>query len=423
MIYQLVVSAAAVGLRVLLAGPQWREIFHDRPEVITPLNDIDGLLEGVWLKSNGLKVYGGSVVRQPPTVLYAFESMAIQLDDLSQAWILADVACGLVLGLVAQQFLQLGWLRDQQSKKDARLHKHCPDEVLISAPDVRYIVSGLYMLNPYTIAACSALSLSVWTNLFIALSMFFAVYSQPVLAGGVLAVAAHMDIHNVLLLAPLVIACGTYTAKSSIGFAACVGSFVIGLYTLLVMSSDIVQGWSFVDPVYGNSLQYEDPRPNTGLWWYVTIEVFALYRPFFIRTFQLMACVHVIPLCVRFQEDPMFAMTVLLGANALLKPYVSVSDAALYLPLVAMHPHVLRYCSTLFIGLAAVVFASLLAPIMWYIWIFSGSGNANFYYAITLLYNLGHVVILGDLARSFLRREYDLRNGIYHKLGESVVLS
>ena len=36
-------------------------------------------------------------------------------------------------------------------------------------------------------------------------------------------------------------------------------------------------------------------------------------------------------------------------------------------------------------------FTSILAPSMWYLWIYAGMGNANFFYAVTLAYNTAQV--------------------------------
>jgi phosphatidylinositol glycan class U len=51
-----------------------------------------------------------------------------------------------------------------------------------------------------------------------------------------------------------------------------------------------------------------------------------------------------------------------------------------------------------------------LAPIFWHLWIYAGSGNANFFYAITLVYNLGQVLLLIDIVYASLRREFDVKN-------------
>ena len=37
-------------------------------------------------------------------------------------------------------------------------------------------------------------------------------------------------------------------------------------------------------------------------------------------------------------------------------------------------------------------FSSVLAPIFWYLWIYAGSANANFFYATTLAYNTSQVI-------------------------------
>jgi phosphatidylinositol glycan class U len=39
------------------------------------------------------------------------------------------------------------------------------------------------------------------------------------------------------------------------------------------------------------------------------------------------------------------------------------------------------------------VFCTVLAPILWHLWIYAGSANANFYFAITLVYSTGQVSI------------------------------
>jgi len=45
-------------------------------------------------------------------------------------------------------------------------------------------------------------------------------------------------------------------------------------------------------------------------------------------------------------------------------------------------------------------FATVLAPVNWYFWIHQGSGNANFYYAITLVYNIAHVLLILDVIKT-----------------------
>lgn len=65
---------------------------------------------------------------------------------------------------------------------------------------------------------------------------------------------------------------------------------------------------------------------------------------------------------------------------------------------------VLRYG---FIAAAALLYAALLGPAFWHLWIYAGSGNANFFYAITLVWSLGLSIVLADSVFAVLRDELD----------------
>lgn len=53
------------------------------------------------------------------------------------------------------------------------------------------------------------------------------------------------------------------------------------------------------------------------------------------------------------------------------------------------------------------LYSAVLFPVFWYMWIYQGSGNANFVYAITLVYGIGQIVLVVDLIYAFLRRQWD----------------
>ena len=40
-----------------------------------------------------------------------------------------------------------------------------------------------------------------------------------------------------------------------------------------------------------------------------------------------------------------------------------------------------------------ILVAFLMTPITWYLWIYTGSANANFYFAMTLVFNVAQVRI------------------------------
>ena len=61
-----------------------------------------------------------------------------------------------------------------------------------------------------------------------------------------------------------------------------------------------------------------------------------------------------------------------------------------------------------FLASASILYTSFLGPAFYHLWVYAGSGNANFFYAITLVWSLGLSVILGDSLYAALRDELDM---------------
>lgn len=66
---------------------------------------------------------------------------------------------------------------------------------------------------------------------------------------------------------------------------------------------------------------------------------------------------------------------------------------------------VMRYT---FVFGAALLYAILLGPAFYYLWIYAGSGNANFFYAITLVWSLGLSFLIADSVWAVLRDEWEV---------------
>lgn len=62
----------------------------------------------------------------------------------------------------------------------------------------------------------------------------------------------------------------------------------------------------------------------------------------------------------------------------------------------------------LFLVSCALLYCCILGPAFYYLWIYAGSGNANFYYAITLVWNLSQGILLTDAVFAFLKNEWEL---------------
>lgn len=64
-----------------------------------------------------------------------------------------------------------------------------------------------------------------------------------------------------------------------------------------------------------------------------------------------------------------------------------------------------------FIIAACFVVCSVIAPIMWYLWIIIGTGNANFYFGITLAFNTGQIFLFANSLFAFAKRQFYLDQG------------
>jgi phosphatidylinositol glycan class U len=53
----------------------------------------------------------------------------------------------------------------------------------------------------------------------------------------------------------------------------------------------------------------------------------------------------------------------------------------------------------------AFIASVILSPLFWYLWIFQGSGNANFFYSTTLLLATAQIFLVGDFVNGMLMVE------------------
>jgi len=165
--------------------------------------------------------------------------------------------------------------------------------------------------------------------------------------------------------------------------------------------------------------------PNVGLWWYFFIEIFDSFRSFFLVVFQLHLVIYILPLCIRLHRRPLSIITTLIGLISIFKSYPSVSDLAIYLALLSLHTDIfsrtpktpvaevmlmvgMRY---LFLAFSMLSYASLLGPAFLHLWIYAGSGNANFFYAITLVYSLAQVILVADALYAMVRVDWETHEG------------
>ncbi|KAF9348353.1 hypothetical protein BGX26_000229 [Mortierella sp. AD094] len=150
-----------------------------------------------------------------------------------------------------------------------------------------------------------------------------------------------------------------------------------------------------------------DLTPNLGLFWYFFIEMFDQFRPFFLVVFQIHVFIFAVPISIKLRKHPLFVSFLMCAVMGTFKGYPSVGDASLYLGLLPLSSEIFKYLRYTFLIVNLFLYSSLLAPIFWYLWVYVGSGNANFFYAIGLVYGIGEIILMIDTTFAVSRRDFE----------------
>ncbi|XP_029632299.1 phosphatidylinositol glycan anchor biosynthesis class U protein [Salmo trutta] len=156
-----------------------------------------------------------------------------------------------------------------------------------------------------------------------------------------------------------------------------------------------------------------DLTPNIGLFWYFFAEMFEYFRLFFICVFQINVFFYTIPLSIKLKEHPVFLIFMQIAIISIFKSYPTVGDITLYMAFLPVWNHLYRFLRNIFQVLVVLLACSALFPVLWHLWIYAGSANSNFYYSITLLFNVAQILLVSDYF--YLRREHHLTHGLYLK--------
>ncbi|KAJ3283428.1 hypothetical protein HK104_010389 [Borealophlyctis nickersoniae] len=371
-------------------------LFADRVEASTPVTSFKRLQEGLHLFRNGIPPYNGGVYHQAPLLLALFHYIPPILAPF--LFVLLDYATALCLVQIAEYKKHLSLLErwpaeveverepgvqggddgvageeTEEAAKRLRSTKGDPtrpvDFVLVPEE-----VGTLYLLNPYGIMACLAKSTQGFSSLAAVVGVYFALRGSRSLSMLSIAMAAYLSLYPSMLLAPcvLLLAQSTNTKiyetlKISVAlFAGYLGGF-LGISYLLIGS------WDFLKSVYG------------------------------------------------VMEHPLFVVFLVSAISAIFKSYPSVADAPLYMAFLTIHKELYKYMRNLFLACSTLIYASLLGPLFFNLWLYAGSGNANFFYAITLVFALAQIILVTDAAHAMLRREWERMHPGFRKCRIEVV--
>ncbi|KAL4774322.1 GPI transamidase subunit PIG-U [Aspergillus nidulans var. acristatus] len=400
-------GALALRLLLLLLFPSLPDLLTGRVEVSTPVTSFKRLQEGLFLYNRNVSPYDGGVFHQAPLLLPIFSL----LPNVQQYPIPTALLYSLVDLLNANALVTIS---DSAQAVSGRLYTS--SRKLIKWDGT--VVAAWFLFNPFTIATCLGRSTAVFTSTGIFYAISAAVQGQSLNAMFALGLASYLSIYPALLFIPLVLLCYDRHAQCSqsspstpLFVAKHVAIFLASIAGLLGISLLIIGDFStLISATYGFQLLVPDLTPNIGLWWYFFIEIFDSFRDFFLGVFWLHLAAYAGSLSVRLRRQPLFVVTSLLGIFAVFKPYPSISDASLYFAVLPIYRHLFPLMRYTFFSVSALLYASLLGPAFYHLWIYAGSGNANFFYAITLVWSLGLSLILADTIFAALRDEWEQEN-------------
>jgi GPI-anchor transamidase subunit U len=123
--------------------------------------------------------------------------------------------------------------------------------------------------------------------------------------------------------------------------------------------------------------------------------------------------IYIIPVCLRLCQDPLYGILILVGIISTWKSYPALGDSMLWTGLLSCFPDDLQGTSPhnqlitelrhpLF-SFAVNLYTSILLPLLHSLWLLTGTGNANFFYAATMVYGLNASLAIIDVLGARLR--------------------
>jgi len=411
-------------LATLVAPPERLEL-QWRPETATPVTAANRLAEGVFLKRSGVDPYDGGVFHEPPLVLAAANALTNaegSTDERVMGILRLAVELVTAVALTLTTSGAAALLRRRQASDAKDRHEDAQElaaseGTLLSAP---WLTMAIYLLNPYSILSFASRSTIAVDNLFLAAFLATCVRGRRLPSCFFLALAAYKTLYPAMLIVPLCLAVHQQAnedrkQQSSLFVSSAVTVTVFSaFFSSLVWFSGhfIMEGnWSFLASTYGFVLSVPELTPNMGLFWYFFTEMFEHFRLFFVCTFQLNTLAYVAPLTVRLRRQPFLLAFSLVALTAIFKSYPSYGDVGLYLSLLPAVGYLLPYTRQILIVGCMLLATTSLGPVVHYLWVYAGSANANYFFAINLVFGTAQIFLVTDLLFANIRREFYLQHG------------
>ncbi|GAA0172259.1 hypothetical protein LIER_26114 [Lithospermum erythrorhizon] len=417
--------------------------FSTRPEVSTPVTSLRRLSEGYWLKQLSMSPYAGSMYHGSPLLLAVLGPLTVnKIAGLpshilcSLVSVVADVFSAMLIRALGQHL--------QLRLKSFQLSGLFKQSELLPSGDIAALV---YLWNPLTLVTCVGFNTTPVENFFIILSIYGASARLAPLAAFGWTIASHLSLYPSVLIVPVILLLGygpdspprklslqretvkgmhkgsndgypeqnyvinqlpppTLSWRPVLSFILWTSIWTSYILILCAVSMKDHRGLpEMFRKSYGFILTVKDLSPNIGVLWYFFAEVFDFFRNFFLIVFHVNILFMIFPLAIRLNHRPIFLAFVYVAISSMLKSYPSVGDSALYLSLLALFANELAEMDYSFFLFCGYVGVSLLSPVMHNLWIWRGTGNANFYFATAMAYACFQIILIVESVSAMLNHD------------------
>ncbi|ORY32832.1 putative cell division cycle protein 91 [Naematelia encephala] len=372
----LTLAAGAVLRLALFALTSLPSKLQHRPELVSPLTTFRSLSEGVFLYKHDTNPYDGGVFHQSPIYLglFSFFIPVTSPSFTALLWVFADLASAVFVSEI--------WLsRKPLGKEDHR----------------KTLLVAWSLFNPYGLLTCLARSTSTLDNTLLLMAISRVASGKTYTAGILLGLSMHTSLYPVLLL-PAFLMLSTATKQRAVQLIVFFSAIIL---PALASTSAFSTVW--LRQTWGSILAVPDLTPNVGMWWYFFTEIFDHFRHFFLGVFQLHIVIYVAPICLRFRHDPLIAILVLAGVLGTWKSYPTLGDTAVWACLLGCFPEIVSNLRHPLFTLTVHLYTSILLPLLHSLWLLTGTGNANFFYAATMVYGLNASLAIVDVVGAAMR--------------------
>ncbi|CAI5735491.1 unnamed protein product [Hyaloperonospora brassicae] len=408
----------------LYAVPSLHATLSFRPELVTPTSSFHRIREGVFLYVSTGSPYAGDVFHQPPlvfAVLYPVLQLvpvALQYVLLCALFISVDLLLAVGFARLCTNTLKLEEGRSYKVRQDDIWLSHIPVSPLFRPDTLSRTVALIALLNPYSLASSVAMSTVSFTHVAVLFSLVFA--SEGAVAASMMCVAmgTYLSVYPFFLMLPIVLLLHSAGAgKTAVSHdngpwvtlaLKCLVIFGVWMGLLLSLSHELHGDWGFLEETYVWVAKYSDLTPNVGIFWYLFIEVFDRFVPYFLFVMHLHPVIYVVPIYLRLAHRPQAYACVLFGIFSLFQAYPSFGDFGFFLSLLALHPQTIMTIKNRFAYVIGLGAATCMLPVMWFLWLYPASGNANFFYNQTLVYQIFNSQIITAFVGATMKRDKDV---------------